>query len=1578
MEFDDNRNYFLIILFIKTTKTMKKTFSLKFLVLSALLMVGNVFAFAQGDPTSGQAVGTTLSGNVVTYRVAGASTITVSGEKAYPVTITGLDADGLEALKGDNPTIELNVPVTFREKLGENYYRFYVTEIKEGSLHNSFYGYQEISKLHFTKAPSADATLVAEKGIDGAWVDLTNASVQYDVKNKAFYGCSNMTELTFTSNCKSIGEYAFQNTAITSFTIPAKCATISKYAFYNCRSLLTVTVESGNNVLATIGNYVFGNSAVNTIDLTNASALTKLEGKPFIYALDPAQTNDVLKEITLPASLTTIDATVFQNCTFLQKVNGLQATKVTEIKDKSFLNCRNLTQLDLPNADIVNAPFVGCVKLATLTFPDGYNKEIAKSLAANTNLYGTTDIANAAYSAADQGALKTITFKKATTAIGFFGQIAASAFKGSLALNKVEFLAPLKGGASIGANAFEDVTTLATVTFSGIDTWASKDVNNYTYDAAITIGASAFKNTGITALSFGGITTQGYDSDKKLYAGNGKAVTFSANAFSNCASLATITFGGLKIGNAGSISIAANAFSENAALTSVDFGNATFELIASKKPVSGTDFGTIKIAENAFVKNPLLATVTFGTTTYTKKSVEGTDVFANGLYQIWDGAFSTGNVALANVAFGNIVNTTGNVGTVEIGWDATLEASTNLATDFPANPNALVFGDGEHLQTVTFGDWTGTPSLDAGLMISNGAFASTGLTSVKFGAIQAPKDLATSTGFVIGKNAFKGGAAAGKTVEFKTISNNSTASSKGELGFVIFDNAFAAESLKSVTMGNISASTVTIAQNAFQGKSLETVSIEGITAYAKDNSVVSIADNAFQGGEVNNKTVTIGQIADNNTNTLGITIGQYAFAGEKLQTVEIAKGKSIAANTVNIKKGAFQGKSLKTVTLGKITATKTNATVAIGEDAFQGGEVENKTVTIGDIVNNKVGGTTYTLDATIAKNAFSGKLLETLNIGNMTANSIAISGDYAFANLSTITDADMTETVTIGELGAGLTITGNDVFQGPKADDSELHVTIDKIGGAATIPANTFVAPVKGKASYTVKGDVVAGALANVAAGAFVGSKENVVTPVKNTTSVKFQGDYLDEFVVAAPVFTNVNDVELAVDKDGNAKNYNVLGNLKFFGDAKKVTIGNIPATKYVIASHATYCSKIEEVTFVGSVLGNVRVFASPLVRKINFANVATKDVKVAKGAILNSAFQAAAEDALAKGEKIIAIYKEAQTHDEAVNIFARNTFVAVGFNWTTATPAEQESALANAVTLYTTSWCKANVFEAADNDQADLNGQKKYVWRLGYSESDVAPGEDIIAKVAKPEGYTYAYGKLFIPKGISGKYKIKSEYDEATDKNKVQIYYGQIDNSNSKIYMYQLPIINDFFWIDATDVDHAFVIRTNKDVTEIKAEPVEEDDADEAKAIEDNDNFYYFGTARSVQNQLRYPPAKVVNQELRSNGEFKDRAVWMMANPATYGFGFTKIDKKSEVNGVPRYMPAKSLYVVGKEGSDVISAARNLTIVFADEETNTTGIETVETAEQNSDAIYNLNGVRVNGAQKGIYIKNGKKYIVK
>lgn len=1420
---------------------MKKAFNLKFLALGALLMLGNVAANATTrdntyGPADGTAVGATIKiGDqigLVTYRVTGWN----ATNDFYTVKITGFDADGLDALaaaRAAGSKVTLRIPVSFEEKFGENKYKYAVTLIDDGQngdTKQSFYGLTEVDTLIFIDG-STD--------YNGVTLDKFSYTVGTNIgEGKSFYGCTNMKKLVFTENCTYIAKYSFQNTAIREFEIPKKCATVAEYAFYNCKNLKTVTVASGNTAMHELGNYVFGNSSLQTLDLSNASQLWALTDTPFMY--DLSIINDVLKTVKVPASLRQIND-AFKNCTALTNIIGFENTNLGDgvantptgapasnhILTTSFNGCRSLTRLDIPSCDVIGSPFVGCVALDTLTFNGSYkNKTIAQTLAANHNLFGDISAANVV--AADQAALKVIAFNN-----DFRGTIEDNAFVGVTALDSVGFK-KLTNGATIKA-AFTDVTTLNKLTFTGINTY----FNATDKDGAVLIDDNAFKNTGITALDFKTINLEGTNKAK---------FTIDVNAFSDCAALADIKFGDITVKN--------DAY--------------------------------IEIMGQAFTNNPVLAKVTFANTTITS---DGT---LNGV-RIWDDAFATGNAALTEVAFGNLVNHNGNTGyngAFVIGWDANI---ATIGTD--GDNNAAVFGDGTHLQKVTFG------ALEGGFVVSAGAFKSTGLTTVEFGAIQAAKNYATASGFHIGKESFMGGDVSAKTVKFSTIADNGTGAT-GQLGFVIHVDAFAADSLKTVEIGNISASTVTIDQRAFQGKNLQKVEIGNITAGNLAASAATINQNAFQGGEVAAKTVKIGKIQNaTGGNTLSLSFFANAFAADSLASV-----------------------------------------------------------TIGDMTANSL---------TIAAQAFEGKALTTVSLGKMTAATLAISGNNAFANVN---DEDaLTETITIGEIGAGLNITGANVFQGPQEDGSVLNVTIAKLGGAITaIPANTFKAAAKGEANYTITGDVVAGSTVNIAAGAFAGSQENILVPVENTTTVTIKGNYNADF--AEGTFTNVNKAIIAVDGT-TANEYGVAGgDLGAFAGAKYVTVGNIATGKSIKADATTPANtaNIEQITFMKNVAdaNAIGVFNSANVRKIEFAGVKESGVQVAKNAVAATAFQAAGTDAAAASENISVIYREEQTREAEV-IFAQNAFAAAANATTVAT-------------LYTTSWAKANVYEAADI----LDANKQCVYRLGYSESDVAPGEPIIASIVKKEGNTYGYAKLYIPKGVNMKYKVPAKYDATADKNGVQLYYGRIDNSNNKIYMYNLPVIDDYYWIDATDVDQAFVLRTNSDIepsATITAETVTDEDL-ATFAAGDPSEYYFFDAALAVQNQLRYNPAEIANQELRNNAEFAGRDVYVMANPKTAagGFAFAKFNKDATYTkatgdhevGDLRCLSAKSLYVVGK----LNASAPELTVVWEGDEdfdANTTGIETVKAAESN-DAIFNLQGVRVSNAQKGIYIMNGKKVVLK
>ena len=1626
------RVYLLIHFFINlNVKRMRKNFLL--LMLMALLPLAG---WAADAPTVGTMVGQTVSINgkqgLVTYMVNDAF---VADGSYYPVTITGLDADGLDALAAGGK-IALEIPVSFNEKYGDSRYNYAVTLIDDGlngSTKQAFYGYTEISSLKFVN-PN-----VGDTGAPAVALDKFSYTVGTSTgEGKTFYGCTSMATLEFTENCTAIAKYSFQNAAISRFEIPKQCATIDAYAFWNCQSLNTVTVAPGNTVLTTLADYVFANSALKTLDLTNATNLYTigtLHNSPFWY--DGSPVNNYLKTVELPENVKDINDS-FAKCTALTNIIGLENTKLGEgagtpagspagkhIINGAFAGCRSLTRLDIPSCDVIQAPFVGCVALDTLTFYNYNNKTIYKSGTTGNNLYGPSTVGAVGYVAADQAALKVVEFVGNVN-----GDIADNAFVGMTGLTKVDFKGKLQSDTEIGA-AFTGVTSLKEVVFNGINSDGVADVE---------IKANAFKNTGITALDFNGINLQ---------SNNNKAFKIEANAFSDCADLGEIKFGNITVTNAGTIDIAGAAFTNNAKLTNVTFSTIDF-----------TGAGKLTIADNAFATgNILLSEVKFGAITTgdnlsnqvqigTTATVFGdgahlskvtfADVTAN-QFSIGQNAFkSTG---LTKVTFGDITsdkNNTGGTAAFTIGVSAFEGGETsdkevtigtikdNGTTQLTATIDKDAFA-AKMLKSVQIAikeDGTADEITATKVDIKVNAFANANnadydtnnetllatqnLRTVKLGNITASAN-ANST-FDVAEGAFWGGKAADKTVTIGTIKDLKDGATSGKtMTATIGKNAFAAEKLNVVVIGDMAADAITIEENAFANKkyattplpdpttqNLKSVTLGNITASNIADADVEIKAAAFWGGNQSAKVVTIGTIKDKASTTLhttSVTIGDDAFVGQRLETVTIGAD-GMSAKKIEFGENAFSNATkaelaggtvpalqhLNKVTLGNITSGNVASTFEAKKGAFWGGTVASKTVKIGNITDG-----TATLDATIrdqvaeadklfhvtignmtansvaiGEKAFSGKMLQTVELGDMKAATLNVN-DYAFANVNT--EDVLNETVTIGELKtADFSGTASQrAFQGPQADGSSLSVSIKSITGAATVPANTFVAPAKGTATYVVKGDVAAGSTANIAAKAFVGSQENVLTPLKNTTTVKIQGDYNEAF--KSQTFTNVDEAEIAVGLDANdnvvAKNITVTNNLGTFAGARVITMGNIAAGK-TIKGNSSYLNKLEELNFLGSVLGSISDFSTgSKIRKINFANVGKSGVTVAEKAVLDGAFTAAGNDAMTASENISVIYREEQTR-EAVNIFNTQAFGTIDD--------------AKVVTLYTSTWAKANIYESTD---PVLNWT---VNRLGFSASDVAPGEDIETKVYKSESMEYAYGKLYIPKGSNMKYKVSAEVTgtgvDAT--NNVQLYYGRIDKSKDAIYMHSLPTIDGYYWIDATDVDQAFMVRTKgkADGTVITAEPVTEEE-DALFAADTEGDYVYFDANFAKYNQFRYNTQKISNQNLNSDAEFLDKEVYALANPRTDGFSFNHVNKATNS------LPAKSLYIVGKVST---AAGRVVNVIFDDEMTDetVTGIENVNVdaaanAESADNAeIYNLNGVRVNSSAKGIIIKNGKKYFNK
>ena len=238
-----------------------------------------------------------------------------------------------------------------------------------------------------------------------------------------------------------------------------------------------------------------------------------------------------------------------------------------------------------------------------------------------------------------------------------------------------------------------------------------------------------------------------------------------------------------------------------------------------------------------------------------------------------------------------------------------------------------------------------------------------------------------------------------------------------------------------------------------------------------------------------------------------------------------------------------------------------------------------------------------------------------------------------------------------------------------------------------------------------------------------------------------------------------------------------------------------------------------------------------------------------------------------------------------------------------------------------------------------------------------------ITTKVYRESGATTAfYGKLHIPQG--GKYRISLTPADGTV---VGVFRAYADGQD--IYLSSVDPYGRTYWIDATETEHNFVVRTN-DGSDVVAVPVTAEEDADMKAK----NYFYFGKSNARKNALQWTSENVEHATLNESATFSERPVYVMANPARRGLAFAWLN----ATGTSYNLPAGSLYLLGKKGS----RARYMNIVFLDDfDEDATSINAVNTlrtpASVSDDACYTLQGVRVAEPQKGtLYIRNGKKYV--
>ena len=396
-------------------------------------------------------------------------------------------------------------------------------------------------------------------GLTGA-IELPNTIT--NVPEKVFYGHRGITQITFEDGTASanltIGEYAFANmSAIKKIILPSGLVTIPRYmasnssleeifipntvsylrqaAFYNCTKLATITFEEGNetNVLTLDEPDEWGNMDRYVRTFSNVPAETielrrVVEIPNFYFVALQA------KKIILPGTLTTIcegafDKSALEEIVFAKKEDGTRAPLTLE--EGAFQQSASLKSVTIPN-NIVSSveAFYNCNALETVVFEAG-----------STNV--------GSYMFQNCKELTSVTFVDSITTIGKYAFQNCDALETiTLPANITEIPDYLFGGeiSTSGGTKFDPVvkTTnkaaegLKEITIpAGVTRIGANAFTNCTSLAKVTfatgcqiteIGDYAFENTALTSFSV-----------PQLTAGTTK---LGLSILKDCASLASVSF----------------------------------------------------------------------------------------------------------------------------------------------------------------------------------------------------------------------------------------------------------------------------------------------------------------------------------------------------------------------------------------------------------------------------------------------------------------------------------------------------------------------------------------------------------------------------------------------------------------------------------------------------------------------------------------------------------------------------------------------------------------------------------------------------------------------------------------------------------------------------------------------------------------------------------------------------------------------------------------------------------------------------------------------------------------------------
>ena len=377
------------------------------------------------------------------------------------------------------------------------------------------------------------------------------------INHSAFRETANLTSVTFgTTNPVHIGSNVFYHSGLTSVNIPANITYIGEYAFVGLRSLTEFTVSADNPYYTTVNGLLMSKDGrkLITVPAGRTGTLTvpvsvevigfgAFEDSKLTSITFPVDANiltfgyrafynaDGLTEMTIPASVVSINYYAFAMCDNLERITFADGSRLTGVYEGAFYGCKNLEDITLPDSivEISDFAFYGCRKITEIPVSE------------TSELLGVYS-----YSFAYSGIAGEFTTPETLIDIGDYAFMGTDITKLTIPDTNAETLV-------IGIGAFEDCNEITDITLPFIGasfedsdiTWFGYIFGAGGYEANATYVPKSLKNVRIehthgTIDNWGSVySSKALSWIESIYLGEG-ATSIGNNAFDYCENLKSI------------------------------------------------------------------------------------------------------------------------------------------------------------------------------------------------------------------------------------------------------------------------------------------------------------------------------------------------------------------------------------------------------------------------------------------------------------------------------------------------------------------------------------------------------------------------------------------------------------------------------------------------------------------------------------------------------------------------------------------------------------------------------------------------------------------------------------------------------------------------------------------------------------------------------------------------------------------------------------------------------------------------------------------------------------------------------